>query len=275
MHSTEGLHPVNGQSLPEILLTEIEGEPRARDLDIAERLGFDRPRDIRKLIERNAEELTTFGVLARHGGASISGKGRVMPITEYWLNEEQALLIATVSDAPKAPAVRAMLIKTFVAWRRGHPANSEIDNTVTELSGSVRMAIGGIVKGIVHKEVTEAVTAVCEALLPKMVQATLASHNLMIRRGKTAGQVLRESGFPAVKGLAGWFGNRLVQLGYAIDGDGRSEQGDRTARMFDPDKVGVWLRAGGRVTVEQKIAERRGQTVIDFGAGTITPFRSR
>lgn len=52
------------------------------------------------------------------------------------------------------------------------------------------------------------------------------------------------------------------------------EQGDRTARMFDPDKVGVWLRAGGRVTVEQKIAERRGQTVIDFGSGKITPFRS-
>lgn len=223
MHSIEGSSSVNGQALPKILLTEIKGEPRARDLDIAERLGFDRPRDIRKLIERNASELATFGVCATVAQTSGARGGR--SATEFWLNEEQALLIATVSDAPKAPAVRAMLIKTFVAWRLGHPANSEIDNTVTELSGSVRMAIGGIVKGIVHKEVTEAVTAVCEALLPKMVQATLASHNLMIRRGKTAGQVLRESGFPAVKGLAGWFGNRLVQLGYAIEGDGRSRTG--------------------------------------------------
>lgn len=273
MSSTENPGTVNAHSLPEILLTEIEGEPRARDLDIAERLGFERPRTIRQLIERNRAELDGFGVCCAVQQTSGVKGGR--PATEFWLNEEQALLIATVSDAPKAPAVRAMLIKTFVAWRRGHLAKSEFDNTVTELSGSVRMAIGGIVKGIVHKEVAEAVTAVCEALLPKMVQATLASHNLMVRRGKTAGQVLRESGFPAVKGLAGWFGNRLVQLGYAIEGDGRSEQGDRTARMFDPDKVGVWLRAGGRVTVEQKIAERRGQTVIDFGTGTITSFRSR
>lgn len=93
------------EKIAEIPLTEIQGEPRARDLDIAERLGFDRPRDIRKLIERHAAELATFGVCAtvaqNHGG----GRGR--PSTEFWLNEEQALLIATVSSATNAPAVNA------------------------------------------------------------------------------------------------------------------------------------------------------------------------
>ena len=134
--------------------------------------------------------------------------------------------------------------------------------------------IGRQVAAIVEDKVKGAAKQIVALLLPDMVKAALASNNLMVRRGKTAGQILRESGFPAVKGLAGWFGNRLVQLGYAIKRDGRSEQGDRTARMFDPDKVGVWLRAGGRVTVEQKSAERRGQTVIDFGVGKITPFRA-
>jgi len=48
------------------------------------------------------------------------GGKRVGTVSEYWLNEEQALLVSVLSDAPNAPAVRAMLIKVFVAWRRGN-----------------------------------------------------------------------------------------------------------------------------------------------------------
>lgn len=36
-----------------ITLTPINGEPRVHDLLLAEKLGFDRPSDIRKLIKRN------------------------------------------------------------------------------------------------------------------------------------------------------------------------------------------------------------------------------
>ncbi|MFJ5486575.1 hypothetical protein ACIKTA_02500 [Hansschlegelia beijingensis] len=39
---------------------------------------------------------------------------------EFWLNEEQARLVATIFNAPHAAAVRAMLIRTFVARRGGH-----------------------------------------------------------------------------------------------------------------------------------------------------------
>lgn len=115
-NSAGGFLPARiGNDLPEIILSEIDGEPRARDLDIAERLGYERPRVIRELIERNRTELETFGSLAvRHG------KSRGQEFTEYWLTEEQALLVASRSDADNAPAVRRMLIKVFVAWRRGH-----------------------------------------------------------------------------------------------------------------------------------------------------------
>ena len=39
-----------------------DGEIRVRDIDLAERLGYERPRDIRKLIERMSEtgELSAF-----------------------------------------------------------------------------------------------------------------------------------------------------------------------------------------------------------------------
>ena len=47
------------------------------------------------------------------------GSGAKREVQEYWLNEEQALLVAVLSKAPNAPAVRAMLIRVFVAYRRG------------------------------------------------------------------------------------------------------------------------------------------------------------
>jgi hypothetical protein len=105
------------ESLPAV--QPIDGEPRVRDIDLAERLGFDRPRDIRKLIERNLPEVETFGLARRRGASIKSGKGRVSDVVEFWLNEEQALLVATLSQAERAPAVRAMLIRVFVAYRRG------------------------------------------------------------------------------------------------------------------------------------------------------------
>lgn len=107
-----------GNALPDIILSDIDGEPRARDLDVAERLGFDRPRDIRKLIERNLVEIESFGVCATVARTPDDRGGR--PATEYWLTEEQALLVASRSEAENAPQVRRMLIKVFVAWRRGH-----------------------------------------------------------------------------------------------------------------------------------------------------------
>lgn len=101
-----------------ISITEIENEPRARDLDIGKRLGLARPRVIRDMIKNNMTELEAFGQVCRSERQTSVKGGR--PSTEYWLNEEQALLVATLSNAPNAPAVRAMLIRTFVAWRRGH-----------------------------------------------------------------------------------------------------------------------------------------------------------
>lgn len=121
-HSSSGrkfpaVQTMNATSVADIDLKAFDDGPRARDLDIARRLGFDRPRDIRKLIERNMSELLRFGVCATV--AQTSGpKGR-RPSKEYWLNEEQALSISAASDAPLAPEVRHMLIKVFVAWRRG------------------------------------------------------------------------------------------------------------------------------------------------------------
>ena len=141
--------------IPDISLTEIDGEPRAHDLDIAQRLGFDQPRDIRKLIARHIDELRQFGVCATV--AQTSGAKGGSPSQEYWLNEEQALYIASVSQAPKAHDVRVMLIKVFVAWRRGHLGDLDLQSgvEVTKLDEKVKKAIGGMVKRITGRLLRE------------------------------------------------------------------------------------------------------------------------
>lgn len=103
----------------EVVLREVDGEPRVRDLDLAEKLGFSRPRVIRELIERNMAEIENFGAVRRGVNKIRSGRGRVAEVEEFYLNEEQALLVSVLSNAPNAPAVRAMLIRVFVAYRRG------------------------------------------------------------------------------------------------------------------------------------------------------------
>ena len=96
---------------------------RISDERLASALDFTRVRDIRKLIGRNRTELETYGVLPHVAQTPGTLGGR--PGRSYLLNERQAFLVAALSDAPKAPAVRRALIEVFVAWRRGHLSGAD------------------------------------------------------------------------------------------------------------------------------------------------------
>jgi hypothetical protein len=249
-------------SIPEVGLTEIDGEPRARDLDIAERLGFSRPRDIRQLIEGNKAELEGFGTLARRAAASIvSGKGRVMETQEYWLSEEQVLLVASLSKAPHAASVRAMLIRVFVAWRRGHlmpgaALSSDVMEMIRRTDGISRMLSHKVTElEKVQMAIAANVTASATALTA-ITAVVQPPHPILIRHGKTAGQIWHANGFPPIK-ITCWFGNRLAEVGCLMEGC--ADMGLRKVRLFNPDKADLWLKNGGRLMIEQKIAERMGQ----------------
>ncbi|MGA0564139.1 hypothetical protein ACO2RV_16970 [Ancylobacter sp. VNQ12] len=123
------------------------GEMGILDLALAKALGFERLRDIRKIIERHADELRTYGSLcenvihetAQDGAVSttetatdgaVSSKparrgGKRGPIgKEFVLNEHQALVVSALSRTPNAAIVRKALIETFFAFRRGRAAVS-------------------------------------------------------------------------------------------------------------------------------------------------------
>jgi len=71
-----------------------------------------RPNMIRtNIIEPNRAELEQFGDVACVASNVPMPNGGYKKTTAYYLNEEQALLVATLSRTEKARQVRAMLIR--------------------------------------------------------------------------------------------------------------------------------------------------------------------
>jgi len=68
------------------------GCPAWRDIDLAERLGYERPIDIRKLIRRyeKSGDLSRDDILATVA-RNDDPRGRGRPGTEFWLSEAAAL----------------------------------------------------------------------------------------------------------------------------------------------------------------------------------------
>jgi hypothetical protein len=73
-------------------------------LALAELLDFERPRNIRQLIERNKDELSRHGEVCCITQQTSSEGGR--PGTEYWLTEWQAIIVCMKSEAPRAEDAR-------------------------------------------------------------------------------------------------------------------------------------------------------------------------
>lgn len=98
-----------------------DGQPRVRDLELAEHLGYERPRKIRDLLRdlvaagklKDSEVCTTAGQTSPLGGR---------PSTEYWLTEAQALKVVAKSETAKADAILDEVIRVFIAVRQAPAA---------------------------------------------------------------------------------------------------------------------------------------------------------
>lgn len=97
-----------------LVLTPINGEPRVQDLHLAERLGFERPRDIRKIIKRNEAKLLTFG-----GCATVARVVEGNQVAEFYLNQKQAIFICMKSETDRAFDVQAEIVRVFDAYLNG------------------------------------------------------------------------------------------------------------------------------------------------------------
>lgn len=110
-------------------LTVIDNHARIPDTRIQELLQYGRIEELRRVIEKNLEELESFGgVFRQFGGKPPVGSKGGRPTLIYMLTEEQALLVCMFSRTPKAMEARRMIVDVFMQWKRGQtmpPAPSE------------------------------------------------------------------------------------------------------------------------------------------------------
>jgi hypothetical protein len=132
---------VEPPEMGELTPTLIEGELRIRDVDLAARLGFARPTNIRQLIERHRESLSKISVLHTVVQTPSGQGGR--PTIAYYLNRKQALFIIAKSDMPKAVEITIYVIELFDAYDRDF-RSVRPDHPI--LTPEDCNAIGGIVK---------------------------------------------------------------------------------------------------------------------------------
>lgn len=100
-----------------------DGEPRCRDVDLGKFLGYSRPRDVRKLIERemksgNLNDSNVRATVARVNTGRPTVGERKCPavekdVTEYWLTLSDGLFVAARSETK----VGAELLRSLIeAW---------------------------------------------------------------------------------------------------------------------------------------------------------------
>lgn len=99
-------------------LTVARGQerPLIRDEELGRKLGFERPRDVRKLIARIFRDSELCATVAQ-------SRGR--PSKTYFLTRSQALKVTMRSETPTADVIQDEIVHVYEAWldgRRPEPA---------------------------------------------------------------------------------------------------------------------------------------------------------
>lgn len=126
----EGLAPTAQASASAIDLTRHEGAVRVLDTVLGKRLGFVRPTEIRKLIERHRESLSKISVLVTVEQTSEETGGR--PAKAYLLDKRQAIFVTAKSETEKATEITIEIIERFDAYERGTVRVPTFAPTITE-----------------------------------------------------------------------------------------------------------------------------------------------
>lgn len=128
-----------------------------------------------------------------------------------------------------------------------------------DITAQDRSAIGGIVKRCAGVVIREELANLLPVLIEPIVTARLAEQNLMIRHGRTAGQIWADYKLPRLKNAATWLGNRLTRMGAQLGGNCRAEFGGKLSRVYDPDRAAFCMENGLLHNARMYAQERAGQ----------------
>jgi hypothetical protein len=94
-------------------------EPLAPDTVLAEKLGYEHPRQIRRLITAHRGALEAMGLVYSVSTPIISGKGRVQHVTAYRLNRAQAAFLISKARTKQADSLAIAIAEVFAALSQG------------------------------------------------------------------------------------------------------------------------------------------------------------
>ena len=97
-------------------VAEMNGEPTVRDTELAEKLGYERPRAVRQLIKRMVDN-GSFGCATPCGAYEKIANGNQVEV--FYLNQKQALKVISKSETKIADAIMDEVIDVFLAYRKG------------------------------------------------------------------------------------------------------------------------------------------------------------
>jgi hypothetical protein len=223
----------------------VEGELRIRDTDLAVRLGFSQPRDIRKLIARHHGALSALGSLPTCD--DVVGKGqRIQAVT---LNRKQAIFVTAKSNTADATDITIEIIHRFDAYERGVP---------DVLTAS---QVGGITKAVVRSamaEIRENLADVLSGYDPTHAVVTDFEPMLRILAGQG---VLPKGRRPLVQRCS-----RLRVQWLLAQGRGSDIRVSRETKrfLFRVPATQQWLVAQGNALIADHKARIAGQSVMQF-----------
>jgi len=166
---------VNGWTLTQ----EGEGEPLIQDLELATRLGYERPETIRKLIARMTEAGQLGGT---HSTVEqLPGRGR-RPTKVYHLTEAQSLKVIARSKTSAADKILDEVIAVYIQWRRGQlaapaPVPSGLEQQVKQLADLVGMLVSMEHARCLREQRAESTPVDFPAASPRLPAASKAKAN--------------------------------------------------------------------------------------------------
>lgn len=227
-----------------LVVHDVDGEPRIRDTDLAERLGMARPTNIRGVIEKNRAELEAYGPLHTTRAMVEIGSGAQRETAAYELNEPQAVLVCIKSAAPRAPEARREVIEGFLAWRRGLAAYGH-PQTVTLRIGELKSLVREVFEAELRANPQHIAVGYLSAL-------DIAKNHKIPAKGRR-GIVISISAYMRRHCLKHGFRTRIS-----------AETGKY---LFPPDAVDHWLLRGGLQVIHRHMSKLEGQGVLQLVAG--------
>lgn len=228
----------------------MDGEPGFVGKDVCQRLGY--------ADTTNAMKQHCRGVVKRH--PIEDSLGRMQPTRILFIPDVLRLIAS--SALPEAERMERWMFEEVLpsVIRTGSYTS---DGTVTSFAPAARSTLGGIVKRVTHAELQEALPALVEPMLERMVSERLMSDRRKLIEGVSALEIAEMAGYTKGKRPRGLIQFITARIRRYHEDRGilphRTPHGSCKVLVYVEAVARRWLSEGGRASIDAYVTERKGQ----------------